>query len=55
MLTMDETADLTPGGENAHKIDNNGYDNGKQVILKFKNFFHLHERMNTLMGELKGK
>ena len=38
MLTMDMMADLTPGGENVHKIDNNGYDNGKQVILKFKNF-----------------
>ena len=38
MLTMDVMADLTPGGENVHKIDNNGYDNGKQVILKFKNF-----------------
>ena len=54
MLTMDAMADLTPGGENLPKIDSYAYDNGKHIILKFKTFFHLHVRMNTLMGELKG-
>ena len=40
-LTMDAMADLTPGGENLPKIDSNAYDNGKHVILKFKNFFFI--------------